>query len=249
MKRRRPHKPGARAPAAHAPQEGQSTMLRRTLLPAAAVISGFAAGEARAQANIRPDPTPRLPPQPGQGPPLEDARFLRDAAALSDAEAGVAGVVAERAGDEETRRLAAGLAERHRRLAEQIRDLSRARGVSLDAPATGQGGGAAGGPSAQAKQRLEALRAAAAAPGGGGDLGREFLAAQIEVHPVLVEMYQVQSSHTTDRELGRFAIATMVGLQEDFAAAVRLGERHGLKPPDRLLANPPQYGPGAGPPR
>lgn len=220
-------------------------MLRRTLLTAAAASAGLAAGEARAQANIAPDPTPRLPPQPGQGPPAEDARFLRDAAALSDAQAGAAAAATERAAEEETRRLAHGLAERHRRLAEQVRGLARARGIVLDAAAPG-GGGAGGGAPAAAKQRLEALRTAAA-PGGG--IGREFLAAQLEVHPVLVEMYQTEASHSTDRELGRFAITTLVGLQEDFAAAVRLGERHGLRRPDRLLANPPQYGPGAGPPR
>lgn len=221
-------------------------MLRRTILLAAAVPAvGFAAGGARAQANIVPDSTPRLPPQPGQGLPLEDARFLRDAAALSAAEVEAAGLAAERAGDEETRRLAAGLAERHRRLAEQLRGFAGVRGVALDAPETG-GGGTAGGRPARAKRRLETFGTVSAP---GGDLGRDFLAAQIEVHPVLVEMYQTEASHTPDRELGRFAITALVGLQEDFAAAVRLGERHGLRRPDRLLANPPQYGPGAGPPR
>ena len=131
-------------------------------------------------------------------------------------------------------------------LAEQVRGLARARGVSTDAPRTGEEE-PGGGPMARARQRLEGFRAAAAP--GGGDLGREFLAAQLDVHPALVEMYQTQASHTTDRELGRFAITSLVGLQEDFAAAARLGERHGLRRPDRLLANPPQYGPGAGPPR
>ena len=100
-----------------------------------------------------------------------------------------------------------------------------------------------GGRVAEAKRRLSGLRDAAAAD------GRAFLAAEIEVHPVLVEMYQTQASHTTAREFGRFAITTLVGLQEDFATAVRLGERHGPQRPDRLLANPAQYGPGAGPPR
>lgn len=222
-------------------------MLKRTLLLAAAAApAALAAGKARAQANIAPDPTPRLPPQPGQGPPLEDARFLRNAAALSGAQAEAAALAAERAGDEETRRLAASLGERHRRLAEQVRGLARARGVSTDAPRTGEEE-PGGGPMARARQRLEGFRTAAAP--GGGDLGREFLAAQIDVHPALVELYQTQASHTTDRELGRFAITSLVGLQEDFAAAARLGERHGLRRPDRLLANPPQYGPGAGPPR
>jgi predicted outer membrane protein len=225
-------------------------MLRRTLLLATAATAapaGLAVGKAVAQANITPDPTPRLPPQPGQGLPLEDARFLRNAAALSAAQAGAAALAAERASDEGTRRFAAGLAERHRRLVEQVRGLASARGVSADAPRPGEEE-PGGGPMAGARQRLEALRTATG-PSSGGDLNREFLAAQIEVHPALIELYQTEASHTTDRELGRFAITSLVGLQEDFAAAARLGERHGLRRPDGVLANPPQYGPGAGPPR
>jgi predicted outer membrane protein len=214
-------------------------MLRRTLLHTAsfaALLGG--AGEARAQASIRPDPTPRVPPQPGQGLPLEDVRFLRGATALSTAEAEAAAATAQ-AGDEEVRRFAAHLAERHRGLAEQIAALARARGVDpAAAPGTSPGGRVA-----EAKRRLEALRGAAA-----GD-GRAFLTAQLELHPVLVEMYQTQASNTTDHELGSFAIRTLVGVQEDFATAVRLGEGRGLRRPEHLLSNPPQYGPGAGPPR
>lgn len=213
-------------------------MQRRTLLHAtafSALLGG--AGEARAQANIRPDPTPRLPPQPGQGLPLEDVRFLRDAAALSAAQVEAAAGAAQ-AGDEEVRRFATNLAERHRKLGEEIAALARGRGVD-PAPADANLGGRV----AEAKRRLDGLRGAAA-----GD-ARAFLAAQIEVHPVLVEMYQTQASHTTAPEFGRFAITTLVGVQEDFATAVRLGERYGLQRPDRLLSNPPQYGPGAGPPR
>lgn len=221
-------------------------MLRRTLLllnatALAAMPGGGGAGEARAQANIRPDPTPRLPPQPGQGPALEDARFLRGAAALSAAEVEAAAAAQAAGGaDEEVRRLAAGLAERHRRLREEIAALAQARGVDLAPSAEAAG---PGGRVAEARRRLDGLRGAGAAD------ARAFLAAQIEVHPVLVEMYQVQASNTPDQELGSFAIRALVGLQEDFAAVVRLGEARGLRRPDHLLSNPPQYGPGAGPPR
>jgi hypothetical protein len=95
---------------------------------------------------------------------------------------------------------------------------------------------------AEAMQRL-------AASGRGGDPGRDFLAAQLEVHPVLVEMYQTEPSQTMDRDLGRIATKVMVGLQQDFATAARLGNRVRLAPLDRLLANPPHCGPGAGPSR
>jgi predicted outer membrane protein len=208
-------------------------MLRRTLL-LAAPATGLAVREAWAQASLRPDPTPRLPPQPGQGLPVEDARFLREAAALSSAQVEAAERAAQGATDEETRRFAADLAERHRGLAQQLTSLARRHGVpeaGAEAPATRV---------AEALQRLAGFRH-------GGDLGRDFLAAQLEVHPLLVEMYQTEASHTTDRELGRVAITAMVGLQQDFSAAARLGGQHGLATPDWLLSNPPQYGPGAGP--
>ncbi|MGG5812200.1 DUF4142 domain-containing protein [Falsiroseomonas sp. CW058] len=211
-------------------------MLRRAFLLAAAAP----AGAALAQANLRPDPTPRLPPQPGQGLPLDDRRFLRDAAALSAAQAEAAARAAQAAGDEETRGFATALAARHRDLGGRIAALVQGEG---GAGATGLDGEAPGGRVAEALRRLER----AAAPG--AEPARDFLATQIEVHPVLVELYQTQASHSTSRELGRFAITTLVGVQEDFAAAVRLGARHGLAPPQGLLANPPQYGPGAGPPR
>jgi predicted outer membrane protein len=210
-------------------------MLRRTLL-LAAPATALAAREARAQASLRPDPTPRLPPQPGQGLPVEDARFLRDAAALSTAQAEAAERAAHAATDEETRRFASDLAQRHRGLAQQMASITRQHGLP------GAGAEAPSGRVAEAMQRL-------AASGRGGDAGRDFLAAQLEVHPVLVEMYQTEASHTTDRDLGRVAITAMVGLQQDFATAARLGSRVGLAPPDRLLANPPQYGPSAGPSR
>ena len=216
-------------------------MLRRIFLLAAPAT--LAAGAAWAQANLVPDPTPRLPPQPGQGLPVEDRRFLRDAATLSAAQAEVGALAAERAAEEETRRFAAGLAERHRRMAQEIATLSRARGLTDARPDEGVPGERV----AEAVQRLNSLRQGAAAPGGG--LDREFLAAQLQVHPVLVEMYQTEASNSTDREIGSFAITSMVGLQEDFTAAARLGGQYGLAPPDRLLANPPQYGPGAGPAR
>lgn len=211
-------------------------MQRRTLLLATMAL--FATGHAVAQVHIRPDPNPRLPPQPGQGLPLEERRFLRDAAALSAAQVEAATGWTGAGGDEEARGLAANLARRHRELREKLRGLAQARGLQPDQAL----------PEAEALSHprvAEALRqlrsARAASP-------RDFLAAQSEVHAVLVELYQTEASNSPDRELGRFAIVSLVGIQEDFAAVVRLGERHGLARPDRL-ANPPQYGPGAGPPR
>ena len=211
-------------------------MLRRMFLLAMAAVP---AGEAWAQSNIMPDTSPRLPPQPGQGLPAADVRFLRDAEALSTAQAEAAQAAAGRMQDEETRRFAQALAEHHRRLAQEVSALAgQVVPGGVRSPASPPAGRVA-----EVLRRLEQMRGAA-------DLdARRFLAAQLEIHPVLIEMYQTQASQTTIRELGHYAITAMVGLQEDFSTAARLGQRYGLNPPERLLSNPPQYGPGAGPTR
>lgn len=214
-------------------------MRRRLLLLAPALGGPLPLRGALAQAGIRPDPTPRLPPQPGQGLPIEERRFLRDAAALSAAQADAAARMAGTASDDDVRRMSAAIADRHRRLGEQIHALSAARGLRPDAPL----------PEAEAPSSPRVAGALRRLEGAGTGTERDFLAAQIAVHPVLVEMYQTEASHTVDRELGRFAIITLVGIQEDFAAVVRLGEARGLAQPRGLLSNPPQYGPGAGPSR
>lgn len=212
-------------------------MLRRSFL--LVTPASLATGTAWAQTNIVPDPTPRLPPQAGQRLPVEDVRFLRDAALLSSTLADAAAPVAERAAEEEIRPFAARVAERHRPLAQKISVLARQRDLEQEMRALGSPEVRVAG----ALRRLEEMRDGAAAE------GRTFLATQLDVYPVLVEMYQTQASHTTDRELSSFAITTMAGLQEEFAAAARLGSQFGLSPPERLLGNPPQYGPGAGPSR
>ena len=217
-------------------------MLIRTLLLASGIAAcAVVARGAWAQADLRPAPNPRLPPQPGQGLPLEDRQFLRDALALSTAEAEAAAQATGRGGEEGTRRVATTLAERHRRLAEELRGLMTARGLRPDEPIS-QAEAPSNQRVAEALRHLQALRAT---PGS----ERDFLAAQVEIHPVLVEMYQTEASQSVDRELGRFAIVNLVGIQEDFAALVPLAERHGVPRPGGLLSNPPQYGPGAGPPR
>lgn len=199
-------------------------MLRRSL-----VLTLILPSAAWAQASLRPDPTPRVPPQPGQGLPAEDVRFLRDAAALSGAQVEAASRAVPGQGGGEGRALATSIAERHRRIGQELAGLMRQHGVE-QAP-----------PSQAAAQAIRDLS-------GAGRTERDFLAAQLDLHALLIAIYQAEASQTTDRELGRFAITTMVGLQEDFSAAARLGAGLGLAVPDRLR-NPPQYGPGAGPAR
>ena len=63
------------------------------------------------QANIRPDPDPRVPTQPGQALPREDALFLKEAAAASQGQAELGRLAAEKAPDDEVRTLAGRIAE------------------------------------------------------------------------------------------------------------------------------------------
>jgi predicted outer membrane protein len=213
-------------------------MRRRILFLAALAPLGLSATRgARAQIRIRPDSSPRLPQQPGQGLPIEDRRFIRDAMALSAAQLRAASQAASAGGEQETSRLAAALAERHRRLLDELHSLATARGLQPDAPIP-EAEAPSGPQVAAAIRRLHA----ASDP-------RAFLAAEVELHPVLVELYQTEASNSLDHQLSQFAIVSLVGIQEDFAAVVRLAERQGLPRPEGMLSNPPQYGPGAGPRR
>jgi hypothetical protein len=167
---------------------------------------------------------------------MEDLLFLRNAAMLSEAQVNAARQVTNQEGaSDDLRSFATRFAERHQRIQRELETLSQHRGAGealarLERPR---------GRVAEALQRISQPAPDA----------RGFLATQLAIHPVLVEMYQTEAAQTTYQELGRFAITTLVGLQEDFTEAARLGQRHGIAPSDRLLSNPPQYGPGAGPMR
>ena len=60
---------------------------------AAIILLGFTvfSGPAWSQANLRPDPHPRVPMQPGQSLPLEDALFLKEAASASQGQVELGG--------------------------------------------------------------------------------------------------------------------------------------------------------------
>lgn len=68
----------------------------RNLVSAAILILMLSSAAALAQVDIRPDPTPRLPPQAGQGLPVEDRQFISRAVNLSEAEIEAARLAADR---------------------------------------------------------------------------------------------------------------------------------------------------------
>jgi len=199
---------------------------RRLLLSAAFFPAVLAACEAFGQANITPDPHPRLPPQPGQGLPIEDVRFLRRAVRLSEAQAEAGRLAAERAASPEVRRLGAAVAEEQAELRRKLENLAKARGVNLQ-----QADAAAGAP---ADQSLAALRQAS-----GDDVDRRFLARQLGLYTQQARMYQTEASNTPDAELSQVAIAALASLRAHFQTARQLGAPYGLRA-DTVEA-PPQY--------
>ena len=83
-------------------------------------------GPAWSQANLRPDPHPRVPPQPGQSLPLEDALFLKEAA--WPARSGRAGAARGRESAGRCASLACPrIAETHGRLAGDLKRLTDGR--------------------------------------------------------------------------------------------------------------------------
>ena len=95
----------------------------------ALILMGLTAlsGPAWSQANIRPDPTPRVPPQPGQSLPVEDALFLREAASASQGQDELGRLAAEKAPDDALRSLAQRISETHGRLGGALKRLIDAR--------------------------------------------------------------------------------------------------------------------------
>ncbi len=203
-------------------------MLRRTLLLAAtALVPAVAAAPrgASAQARLRPDPTPRVPPQPGQGLPAEDAHFLRRASRLSAAQIEAGRIAAEKATNPEVRQLGAGIAEEHTRLRQQLDALAQRHGIDLRA------GPGATGPEDTA---LAALRQA-----NGEEVDRRFLARELALYQPLAEMYQTAASNSPEPDIQRLGIAALAALRSHYETEGRLAGRYGLRA--EPVENPPQY--------
>lgn len=200
-------------------------MLRRTLLLAA----GFAvplclAGGTWAQRSLVPDPTPRIPAQPGQGLPVEDVRSLQRAARLSDVQAEVGRLATEKATSAEIRQLAARIAEDHARFRRTVGELAAARRVELpDREAAGI-----------EDRSLTTLRETT-----GEAFDRAFLARQLSLYRPMAELYQTMASNSPDTMLARFGILSLAAVRAHFETVRALGSRSGLSVD--TIESPPQY--------
>jgi len=191
-------------------------MWRRLLLATAATF--LLGGSALAQATLRPDPTPRVPPQPGQGLPQEDRDFLRRAGALSQAETQAAGLAVQRAEAPELKQLSERARDLHAGLLQQLQKL-----VERDAPGSAPTGPATPDvpPWRAELARMQSLN------------GREFELAylrwQLQAHKTLIALYQEQASGTTQPDLATFAITSLAQIRPEFDAFRQLGQRNGIE--------------------
>jgi predicted outer membrane protein len=186
------------------------------------------------QANIRPDPNPRVPPQPGQALPHEDALFLRQAALASQGQAELGLLAAEKAPDDEFRSLAQRITETHAKLAGDLKRLTDSRTLPPAdqlQPERTDAFGAAGAVSNPENAREGMTREAVQALSGqnGETFGKGYVEAQLRLHDRLVDLYQTQASHTPDRELATFAITSLVLIQKDRDALRALAGRFGIE--------------------
>lgn len=195
------------------------TMLRLSLF--ALLLAGT---QAWGQANLRPDPTPRVPPQPGQGLPLEDLRYLSRALNLSEAQIESGRLAAEKSTNPAVREFGQALAADHEAIRQSLFKLaeqSKANVAAHPSKAWWQG----------QVQRLRGL--------GGAEFDREFLNWELQNHLALVNLYQTEASNSPDTELAKFAITTLVRIKQRFDAAQRLGAEYGLSV--NVVKQPPQY--------
>lgn len=217
----------------------------RIILLAAALVVALG-GPAWGQANLRPDPEPRVPAQPGQAPPVEDVEFLKVATAMSRLELKM-GEAAARLTLPDLQQLGRRIADDHRALEGEVAALAKERKVDVsktDLAVADQGGPggaasavtssrhAAGEPYAQAPQRLARLS--------GDQLNREFVREQLVFHDRLVDLYQTQASNTPDSGLASFAIKALITIKRDQDDLRRFAGQLGL--PTEGSGQARQYG-------
>lgn len=211
------------------------------------VVLGIFAGVSPAwsQANLRPDPVPRVPPQAGQGLPLEDVEFLKAAITESRAEIDLAKLGAK-AQSAEIKEISNRIGETHQGLVGQLEALAKERQVDLskadaDVPDQGGPGGAASAVTAEqhvagrGKQALSRLSRMS-----GEGFGAAYVQEQIAVHDRLADLYQTQASNTPDTKLATFAIEALVDIQRDRDALRRVAGQFGIAVEQE--GQPPQYG-------
>lgn len=184
----------------------------------------LAASAALAQTNIKPDPTPRVPPQPGQGLPVEDLAFFSRASNLSAAQIELGRLAAQKGTDPAIKELGQSLVAEHEKMRQSLTDLA-ARSKAEVKPHESE---------PWWRGQIERLKGLS-----GQEFDREFVNLELQAGLALVNLYQRQASNTPQAELARYAIIALVPIQRAFERARQLGGQFGLKVD--TVRQPPQY--------
>ncbi len=218
----------------------------------ALAVLALAAGPAWGQANIAPDPVPRVQPPGMQELPVEDRQFVETAAALSRIQTEIAETAVARAQDAAVKELAQRIAEQHRTLLDEVRKLAQMQGVDLKnadpfVPDQGGPGGAASAVTAPEHApngtAMEVLRTLSEAPP--EQFGPAFAEGQIAIHDRLVDLYQTEAGNSPVEVLRTFAITRLVDIQQTRDAVEKLAVGYGIAV-DPQEGQPLQYRNGRG---
>lgn len=196
--------------------------MARLLSTLAALL--LAGSVALAQTNIRPDPTPRVPSQAGQGLPAEDQAFLSRASNLSAAQVELGKLAAQKGTDPGVNELGQNLVAEHEKLRQSLADLAKRSNAGVPAHES----------EAWWRGQTERLRGLS-----GQEFDREFVNLELQAGLALVSLYQVQASNTPQADLSKFAIVALLQIQKTFDRAKQLGGQFGLKVD--TVRQPPQY--------
>jgi predicted outer membrane protein len=202
----------------------KDSMMRRWTILRLAAVAALAGGTAWAQSRLAPDPTPRLPSQPGQGMPTEDARALQRAALFAEAQIEAGQLGARQGRSPELRRLGESIAADHARIRQDLSAIAGDRRLAM------QDRAAAG----VQDPGLDRLRQATPEA-----FDRAFLARQLGLYRPMAELFQTLASNSPDPVLQRFGIVALAAVRAHFEAARGLGEPMGLRVD--TVEPPPQY--------
>ena len=184
---------------------GPGGVIMRKIITLALLGLTALSGPAWSQANIKPDPDPRVPPQQGQSLPREDALFLRQATAASQGQVELGRLAAEKAPDGELRSLAQRIAETHVKLTDDLTRLTDTRTLppadQLQPERTDAFGAAGAVSNPENAREGMAQEAVQSLSGVSGDaFGKAYVEAQLRLHDRLVDRGDAFAMHGVDRD-------------------------------------------------
>ena len=196
----------------------------RELVIATLGMLALATATALSQGLTRPDPTPRLPPQAGQGLPVEETQFIIRAVNLSEAQIEAGRLASEKASTPAIKAFGQRLVTEYEKQQQAVARLAQSKGVAVKEHPS----------KPQWQQELERLEERT-----GQEFDRAFMKWQLQMHLALVNLYQAEASGSPETDMAKFAITTLVEIQRRFDQAKQLGAEQGVS--INTVKAPPQY--------